>query len=149
MDALGSAVAVWLVVALLLVGVEVLTLDLIALMIAAGALAAAGTAALGAPLAADILVGAAVALVGLLVLRPIAVRHLRQGPDEVTGTAALVGRQAVVLETVDDSTRGRVKLAGEVWSARAYLPGSALSPGEVAEVMSIEGATAVVHTSQF
>lgn len=135
---------VWLVAAALLLGVEVLTLDLIALMFAAGALGGASAAALGAPAPVSLLVAAATAAAGLLVVRPVAVRHLRQGPLERTGTAALVGREAVVLERVTE-VGGRVRLAGEVWSARTYVPGSVVEPGSRVDVLEIEGATAVVH----
>ena len=134
----------WLLAALVLVGIEVVTLDLVALMFAAGALSAAGATAAGASTPVAVLVAAAVSVAGLAVVRPVAVRHLRQGPDERTGTAALVGREALVLERVT-ADGGRIKLAGEVWSARAYVPGSAIEPGSTVDVLEIDGATAVVH----
>lgn len=56
---------------------------------------------------------------------------------------ALKGRQALVLETVDASG-GRVKLAGEVWSARSYAPDQVFEPGSQVDVIDIDGATAVV-----
>ena len=61
-----------------------------------------------------------------------------------TGTAALVGASAVVLERVDRDG-GTVKLGGEVWSARAYDEDHAFEPGTRVEVMKIDGATALVH----
>ena len=82
-------------------------------------------------------------LASLLVLRPIARRHLRTPGQLRTGTAALIGRPAVVLERVDRDG-GQVKLAGEVWSARAYDDDEAFEPGARVEVMKIDGATALV-----
>jgi membrane protein implicated in regulation of membrane protease activity len=49
-----------------------------------------------------------------------------------------------VLERVDASG-GRVKIGGEVWSARAYDESQVLEPGARVEVMKIEGATALVY----
>lgn len=53
------------------------------------------------------------------------------------------GKQAVVLERVDGSG-GRVKLAGEVWSARALDTDRAYEVGQEVDVVEIEGATAIV-----
>jgi membrane protein implicated in regulation of membrane protease activity len=82
-------------------------------------------------------------LASLLVLRPIATRHLRTPAQLRTGTAALVGSQALVLERVDRDG-GQVKLAGEVWSARSYDEDEAFEPGARVEVLKIDGATALV-----
>ena len=64
-----------------------------------------------------------------------------------TGTAALVGSAGLVIERVD-SRDGRVKLGGEVWSARTYNPHDVLEPGTPVEVARIDGATAVVYSSE-
>ena len=61
-----------------------------------------------------------------------------------TGTAALVGAKAVVLQRVD-TNGGRVRIGGEEWSARAYLDDQVLEPGTRVEVVKIEGATALVY----
>jgi membrane protein implicated in regulation of membrane protease activity len=79
----------------------------------------------------------------LAVIRPIARRHLHQPAAIRTGTAALVGSRALVLERVDDRG-GRVKIGGEEWSARTYDEDAVIEPGERVEVLKIEGATALV-----
>jgi membrane protein implicated in regulation of membrane protease activity len=73
-------------------------------------------------------VAAWAALASLVVLRPIAMRHLRAPVALRTGTAALVGARAVVLERVDD-TGGRVKIGVEEWSARAFFDGHVIEAG--------------------
>lgn len=137
----------WVIATLVLGGIEITTLDLTFLMLAAGALAGAGAAALGAGLLLQVIVAAVTALAMLAVVRPVALRHLRTPTQTRTGVAALVGRQAVVLERVDAST-GRVKLAGEIWSARAFDPHSAIEPGRTVDVVQIDGATAIVYESE-
>lgn len=77
-------------------------------------------------------------------LRPIARRHLHMPTALRTGTAALEGTKAVVLQRVDVNG-GRVKIGGEEWSARAYLEDQVLEPGARVEVVKIEGATALVY----
>ncbi|MYU47960.1 NfeD family protein, partial [Streptomyces sp. SID7803] len=63
--------------------------------------------------------------------------------QQATGIDALKGRQAVVLERVDGAG-GRIKLAGEIWSARALDAGFSFEPGQQVDVVDIDGATAVV-----
>jgi membrane protein implicated in regulation of membrane protease activity len=112
-------------------------------MLAVGAVAAAIASGFGAGLVVEVLVFVVVSVALLAVVRPIAARHRSQRPQLVTGVDALKGRQAVVLERVDGSG-GRIKLAGEVWSARALDTGRAYETGEEVDVVDIEGATAII-----
>lgn len=139
----------WVGAALLLAVVEIVSLDLVLIMLAGGALAGGLMAALGAPLWAQILVAAAVSVILLVALRPWLLRHLRDRvPLTETNAAAHVGRTAVVVSEVTERG-GRVKLVGEVWTARTPddgVPGETvvLPVGTEVRVLAIEGATAVV-----
>lgn len=77
------------------------------------------------------------------VVRSIANHHREQRPQHRTGIDALKGRSALVLERVDGSG-GRIKLAGEIWSARTLDADSSFEPGQQVDVVEIDGATAVV-----
>jgi len=112
-------------------------------MLAVGAVAAAVMAGVGFGSVAQVLAFVVVSVALIAVVRPIAVRHSAQRPQLATGVEALKGRQAVVLERVDGSG-GRIKLAGEVWSARSLDAGSAYEVGQEVDVVEIEGATAIV-----
>lgn len=133
----------WVILAAVLGAVEVFTLDFVFIMLAGGALTAAGVAAADGNVPLQIAVAVVVALAGLGGLRPIAMRHLRSTPEIRTGTAALVGQQALVLEDVGPHA-GRVKLNGEVWSARSYDGASTFAAGQMIDVLKIDGATALV-----
>ncbi|MFI6206851.1 NfeD family protein [Streptomyces sp. NPDC051041] len=112
-------------------------------MFAVGAVAAAGAAGFGAGIVVQVLVFVVVSVALIAVVRPIAARHRTQRPQLATGVDALKGRQAVVLERVDGSG-GRIKLAGEVWSARSLDTDRAYEAGQEVDVVDIEGATAIV-----
>ncbi|MFE7650882.1 NfeD family protein [Streptomyces phaeoluteigriseus] len=112
-------------------------------MFAVGAVAAAITAGLGFDVVAQVLVFVAVSVALLAVVRPIAARHSAQRPQFASGVDALKGKQAVVLERVD-SKGGRIKLAGEVWSARALDTDRVYDVGQEVDVVDIEGATAII-----
>lgn len=112
-------------------------------MFALGAGAAALTSALGGGAVAQWLVFLVVSVALLLFVRPIAYRQLRQQPRHRTGIEALKGADAVVLERVDEHG-GRIKLKGEVWSARSLGPEQVFEPGQKVSVAEIDGATALV-----
>ncbi|HEY7207065.1 MAG TPA: NfeD family protein [Gaiellaceae bacterium] len=136
---------VWAVVAVALAIGELATPGLFFLgPVALAAVASMFVALAGLGVLAQLLVfiGCSIASVGLL--RPIARRHLHMPAAIRTGTAALVGANALVLEQVDVDG-GRVRIGGEEWSARAYLPDQVLEPGARVEVAKIEGATALVY----
>ncbi|MEV6052438.1 NfeD family protein [Streptomyces sp. NPDC052107] len=112
-------------------------------MLAVGAVAAAVVAGLGFDAVIQVLAFVVVSVALIAVVRPIAARHSRQLPGLATGVDALKGKQAVVLERVDGAG-GRIKLAGEVWSARALDTDRAYEVGQEVDVVDIEGATAIV-----
>jgi membrane protein implicated in regulation of membrane protease activity len=134
---------VWLLVAVGLAVAELLSLDLVLIMLAAGAFAAAGTAALGGPLAVQGLVFAVVSALAMFLVRPVARAHLERGAPLATGIAALVGRDALVLEEVGTES-GLVKIDGEEWTARPFQDGQVIEPGATVEVITIQGVTALV-----
>ncbi|MFE7895837.1 NfeD family protein [Streptomyces sp. NPDC057412] len=113
-------------------------------MLAVGAVAAALVAGfLDGDAVAQVVAFVVVSTALIAVVRPIANRHRAQRPQLATGIDALKGKQAVVLERVDTSG-GRIKLAGEVWSARALETGRTYEVGQEVDVVDIEGATAIV-----
>jgi len=135
----------WAIAAALLAVGEIFTPGLfflgpVALAAVVGAAAAAAGAAVWLQLV--VFIGGAVASLGLL--RPIARAHLHMPAEMRTGTAALEGAHALVLQRVDEHG-GRVRFGGEEWSARAYMPDQVIEAGTRVEVVKIEGATALVY----
>jgi membrane protein implicated in regulation of membrane protease activity len=136
--------AVWVIVAVALAGVELLTPGFfVAGLLVLPALAAALVATLGAGAAAQLIVFIVGSAGSALLVRPLARRHVRMPAQLRTGTAALVGAPATVLQRVDRDG-GRVRIGGEEWSARAFMDDQVMEPGARVEVVKIEGATAIV-----
>jgi len=134
----------WLALALAAGTAEVLSLNLIFLMVAGGGFAAAVVAAFGLGVPVQIVVFAVVTGLLLVAARPPLLAYIRRSlPSTATNTAALVGRDAEVVVQVTQAS-GRVKLAGEVWSARSVAGGYPLEVGSTVKVIRIDGATAVV-----
>jgi membrane protein implicated in regulation of membrane protease activity len=133
----------WAIVAAILAAGEAATAALVLGPIALAAALAAIVAAAGGGVALQLVAFAVASAAALLVLRPIARRHLRTPAQIRTGTAALVGTRATVIERVDGHG-GRVKIGGEVWSARTFDEDHVIEAGTRVEVLKIEGATALV-----
>lgn len=112
-------------------------------MLAAGAVAAAVSAALGGGVVVQFVVFVVVSVALIAVVRAIAARQRASRPQLASGIEALKGRTATVLERVDGNG-GRIKLAGEVWSARSLDADQVYEPGRNVDVVEIDGATAVV-----
>jgi membrane protein implicated in regulation of membrane protease activity len=136
---------IWAIVAVLLSVGEIFTPGLFFLgPVALAAIAAALVALLGPGVVAQLIVFIAGSIATVAFLRPIARRHVHMPAALRTGTAALEGTKAVVLQRVD-ANGGRVRIGGEEWSARAYMEDQVLEPGTRVEVVKIEGATALVY----
>src|SRR5579864_5297163 len=128
---------IWLVGALALGAGELHARSFFLAPLAAGALIAAG--------AIVAVVFVAVSALSLRTLRPLALRQRRVPMALRTGTAALVGRRAIVFERIaNDEGIGKVKIDGDLWTARSLDDDAVLGVGEVVEVVAIRGATAVV-----
>lgn len=134
----------WLLAALVLGALELLTGGTLVLAMLAGGAAAGGlTAALTENPFLPWVVFSVVSVGLLAVVRPVAKRHARQPLELRSGTDRLVGASAEVLSEVS-GREGTVKLHGEVWSARAFDGGSTFEPGTTVQVLQIDGATALV-----
>ena len=134
----------WIGIALLCIVVEMVSLTLVLVTFAGGAVAAAIANLLGAPVVAQFVIFAAVSGLLLVALRPWLLRRLRQRmPLVETNVAAHVGRVAVVVTQVGPRG-GRIKLSGEVWSARTAADDVRFPVGAQVQVVRIDGATAVV-----
>lgn len=133
----------WMGAALVLAVVEILSLDLVLIMFAGGALVAGLIGLAGGQLWLQIVGFGATSVLLLVALRPWLLRHLRDRvPLVETNAAAQVGRTGLVVSEVT-SRAGRVKLAGEVWTARTE--GDEVVPVDrQVRVLRILGATAVV-----
>ena len=124
---------------------EMLTTSFFLAPFAVGALGAAVVDVAGVSELAAWVVFVVVSLLMLLVVRPIAKSHMKVPPHIRTGTAALVGQQAIVLERIANNEGvGCVKIDGEVWTARSLDEDQVIEAGSRVHVVQIKGATALV-----
>ncbi|GAB2948485.1 NfeD family protein [Nonomuraea fastidiosa] len=135
---------IWVILAIVLGVAEIFTLTASLGLLGVAALLTAATAAIGLPVPLQLLFFALTSTAGLLVLRPIAMRHVKQPQLPRFGVEALVGKPAYVVSEVT-GRGGRVRIGGEEWSARAYDETLVIPTGATVDVIEIEGATALVY----
>ncbi|MGY1845622.1 NfeD family protein [Modestobacter sp. SYSU DS0875] len=134
----------WLIASGLFAAGEVASLDLVLLMFAGGALGGMTVALLGGAVWLQLLAFVVVAAGLLVVVRPIAKRHLvDRTPEQIDGVQTLIGREAVVSRRVDNA-EGRIRLGEDEWTARTQLDGEAYEVGATVRIVQIEGPIAYV-----
>jgi membrane protein implicated in regulation of membrane protease activity len=140
-----SGWVLWVIAAAIFGIGEMLTTSFFLAPFSVGAAAAAVTDAAGAGGLPAWIVFVAVSFAMLAVVRPIAKSHMKVPPSIRTGAAALIGKDAVVLERISNHDgEGSVRIDGEVWTARAYEDDHVIEQGKRVQVIEIRGATALV-----
>lgn len=137
----------WLIAAVALGALELVSTDLILLMLAGGALVGMVVALTGGPFILQLILALVVAVSLLAVVRPGMVKRLHAGPDLKIGPEALIGKRGLILEPVEHTAPGRVKIGGEVWSAKPYDEDDRLEAGDSVEIVAIRGGIALVVRS--
>lgn len=138
---------IWLVVAVVLGVAEIFTLTAALGVLGAAAVLPAVIAALGLPLPFQLVAFAVAATAGVLVVRPIALRHMQTPQLERFGVEALVGKRAYVLREVNDRD-GLVRIDGEEWTARSFAEFTVIPEGAAVHVMRISGTIAYVYPEE-
>lgn len=134
---------IWLALIIVFLAMEAATVQLISTWFAAGALAAMIVSLIGGAVWLQIVVFLTVSIVLLVLLWPIARKHLK--PKLVaTNADALIGRVCTVTEEIDPVEGGRVKLGDVTWSARS-VSDTQIPAGTLVKVMKIQGAKVFVE----
>ena len=132
------AYQIWLIVAIVLVIIELLTAGFGVICFAVGALFSALAAFLGVDsLVWQLLIFAVASVLCFIFLRPVVLRFLdKKSKDVKTNADALIGKTAMVSETIDSSAnQGRVAVDGDDWKA-VSADGSVINKGEKVEIVS-------------
>lgn len=130
----------WLVAALALTAVEVITTTVWALCFALGCLAGMVAALCGATFVAQTVGMAVVSVLACIILLPRLKRLLRhdvQNPDSQTNADAMIGRQATVTQTIAPGVIGRVRIDGVSWQAVADDTTTTYDPGQIVTIKAV------------
>lgn len=143
---IGIQAVVWLVLLVLLLGLEAVTLGLTTIWFAGGALTGFILSLLGVDLLWQLIMFCVVSVLLLIFTRPIAVRWLNK--DRIkTNAESLLGENAVVMEQIDNLTgSGQVQVRGQFWTARteAAEGNCVIETGKTVKIQKISGVKLIV-----
>ena len=130
---------IWLVVAIVLVILEIMTAGFGVICFAIGAVFSALVAGLGGSITWQIVVFAVVSLLTFVFLRPVVIRFLdKKSKDVKTNADAVIGRKGVVSERIDSTQHtGRVAIDGDDWKAISE-DGSVIEKGAEVKIVKMD-----------
>jgi len=137
----------WLILAVVMTIIEILTVAFFALPFALGGLITALFAWLEMPLAGQIGVFAVSSFLMMFVIQKTVKKYFmgKGGSAAKSGTDRLIGMNATVLKRIQGRTmRGEIKVEGEIWSAVAENEEN-YDEGERVKVAAVEGAKLIVE----
>lgn len=136
---------IWIIIGIAFLVWEVFTPGFFVASIGVGAFFAAITSYFGGGATYQVISIIIGALITFLFIRPLFLWYQKsKGDNRETGTYALIGQTALVLESIKSNTNeGRVKVKGEEWKACSSC-GDNIEEGDLVVVEKIEGATAFV-----
>ena len=131
----------WLVVMILFLILEMITISLVSIWFVGGSLAAflVSFAVSNIWIEAGVFLG--VSLVLLLLIRPMARKLGVKQKDQIrSGAQALVGKRALVTETIDNlHATGAVQVNGQFWSAKAVDDDEIIRKDTVVMISEVDG----------
>lgn len=137
-----SMTAVWTLILVVSIIIEVITIDLVSVWFSVGAVVALLSNLLGLNQTGQIMIFAIVSIICIIISRPLVKKYLK-GNIVRTNLDRVIGKHCLVTETITADQKGEVKVMGKLWSATS-LNNEVITVGEYAEVLSIEGAHVVV-----
>lgn len=138
---------IWLLVAIIAVVMEACVASLVSIWFVPAALIAMILAFCSVPFWIQLSVFLIISVLLIVFMKPIAkkvlgVKHIATNAD------SLIGEQAIVTEEINNlEAKGQVKIRGQFWTARAYDQSKIYTPGEVLNVVSIEGVKLICKKS--
>lgn len=138
-----SAAVLWLILAAICGIIEAITLGLTTIWFAGGAVAASIAAMAGFSLVVQVIAFLVISVLLIYFTRPIARKKLKIG-SEKTNVNALVGKEALVTETIEPLHTGQAKVDGLTWSAAASDEHITIQKGTTVVINDIEGVKLIV-----
>ena len=141
---LDPFVAVWLILVILFLVIELMTVGLSSIWFAVGALAALIAAIFGAPVAVQILLFMVLSVGLLIATKPWVSKHINSKVEK-TNADRTVGKCVIIAEKVDNKAQtGMAVVDGQEWTVRTESDDEILEVGQSAEVIRLSGVKLIV-----
>ncbi len=140
---------IWIVVGIALFIWEIFTPGFLVASIGVGAFIASIGAALGLSFTLQVVALAVGMVLSMVFIRPLLYKKgKKSGKAQLTGVDALVGKDALVLQKIENArSLGRVQIGGEDWKAKSSN-GEFIAKDTLVTIDRIVGATAYVSVKK-
>ena len=136
---------IWVIIAVIFAVIEAFTMGLTTIWFTVGGVAACIIALIGGPLILQIAVFLIVSVILLYFTRPLAEKRLKIG-HEKNNIEQMIGKTAIVTETIKPYHPGQAKLNGLVWTAVSAQEAEILEKNDLVRVIKVEGVKLVVES---
>jgi membrane protein implicated in regulation of membrane protease activity len=140
---MNTYVWIWAVILAVCVIIELLTVGLTTIWLAAGALGALIAACLNASVALQIILFIIVSAVLLIFTRPVLIKKMNLGKEK-TNIDSIIGQTGIVTAPISEFDTGLVKAGGQIWSALS-ADQNKIDAGEKIIVDRVEGVKLIVR----
>lgn len=134
-------VDIWIIIFLVLLFIELVTINLVSIWFAIGALASAISTYFTDNITIQIIVFIVVSVITLIITKPI-VKKLRVRKIEPTNLDRIIGKEGVVTKEISKNTYGEVNVKGGIWTATSKKE---IKKGASIKVLKIEGVKLLVE----
>jgi len=137
----------WLAMIILFLVIEMITISLVSIWFVGGALAAFIVSYFSGNIWIEVVVFLAVSVFLLVLLRPLARKlSVKQKDQMVSGAKAMIGRQAIVTEEIDNvHARGAVQVNGQYWTAKTELFKDTIPKDTIVDIIDVDGVKLIVR----
>ena len=134
---------IWLTLVAIMLIIEIFSWGLTSIWFCLGGIGGAIVAALGGELWLQILVFAAISLICMVLVRPIALRFFNNSREK-TNLDEIIGKKVLVIEAIDNkSEKGKVIYRGVEWLARSEDE-QVIEKGSQVTIVEIAGVKLIV-----
>lgn len=133
---------IWIIILIISGLVEVATASLVSIWFVVGALVSMILTFANFSMGIQILGFILGSLFTFIVIRPRLIKYIRS-PKIATNNDKLIGQLGEVVDEIGELENGKVKIQGQIWTARS-LDGKSINLGELVLVEGIEGVKLLV-----
>ncbi|MDR1194986.1 MAG: NfeD family protein [Endomicrobium sp.] len=135
---------IWIIAAVILVILEIVTTSLFFFScLAVGAVFAGIASAFGAGIWIQVAIFSVVSIVSVSFIRPLLKKYMKTADSKKSNIDEIIGKEAVVTENISEKSQGFVKVMGEIWSA--FSESGEIEKGSAVEVVSVQGTRLIVR----
>ena len=134
----------WLITFIVLLFIELITINLVTIWFVIGSLAAMGVSYFTDSFLLQLLVFVVVSTVSLIITRPL-IKKFKTYTVEATNSDRVLGKIGEVTKKIEENKYGEVKVYGNTWTAYSDQP---IDVGEKVRVLKIDGVKLIVEKEE-